>query len=339
MQFGLTLKLLWCGLRRHLVVVQVGGDSMLPALQAGDLLFCSRGGKPKVGAVVLDEQPLPTGQVARHIKRISGLAGDMRGGARVPPGCVWLEGDNPIASTDSRQWGPVALERLRGVGFAVLRSDQLIDLRPPTRRTRVNLRAQLFEIWDDLANGVRTRGAVSSDDFGFSPAAVHAYVPTPWSLARRALDVIEVSPDDVFLDYGCGRGRVLVVALHYPFRRVIGVELIPALAKDARRNVARHRTRSQVIEGDAATSPLSDEVTVIYMFNAFGSDTLNDVLSRIRESISRRPRAIRVLTYAMDPNRLRTALGVAPRDLGDGMALYTLNSTGDKDGFSIPSLQ
>jgi type IV secretory pathway protease TraF len=34
---------------------------------------------------------------------------------QVPPGQVWLEGDNPFNSTDSRTYGPVPLALVRGV--------------------------------------------------------------------------------------------------------------------------------------------------------------------------------------------------------------------------------
>ena len=35
-------------------------------------------------------------------------------GVQVPEGHVWLQGDNPINSTDSRHYGPVPYALLRG---------------------------------------------------------------------------------------------------------------------------------------------------------------------------------------------------------------------------------
>src|SRR5215472_1458160 len=39
-----------------------------------------------------------------------------------------------------------------------------------------------------------------------------------------------------FVDLGCGKGRVLLMARELGFGRIIGVEFAPALAKVARRN-------------------------------------------------------------------------------------------------------
>ena len=55
-----------------------------------------------------------------------------------------------------------------------------------------------------------------------------------WRQLRRALPPSSVCESDVFIDLGSGIGRaVLEVAAIYPFRRVIGVELVKDLHKIA----------------------------------------------------------------------------------------------------------
>ena len=70
---------------------RVAGESMVPTYRPGATLVGWRWLRPRAGRVVVAwrERPL--------IKRVKRVAGD----------AVWLEGDNPAHSTDSRQFGPV----------------------------------------------------------------------------------------------------------------------------------------------------------------------------------------------------------------------------------------
>lgn len=42
---------------------------------------------------------------------------------------------------------------------------------------------------------------------------------------------------EVFLDYGSGKGRALIMAAQYPFRRILGVEFSPQLSLIASQNI------------------------------------------------------------------------------------------------------
>lgn len=44
-------------------------------------------------------------------------------GVQVPEGHVWLQGDNPVNSTDSRHYGPVPAALLRGRAFLKVPQD------------------------------------------------------------------------------------------------------------------------------------------------------------------------------------------------------------------------
>ena len=75
--------------------VRVEGPSMLPTLSDGDRLLVARTGHVRPGDVVALR--LPGGVHRVLVKRVQGL---------VPDGVLVL-GDNPAASTDSRDFGPV----------------------------------------------------------------------------------------------------------------------------------------------------------------------------------------------------------------------------------------
>jgi nickel-type superoxide dismutase maturation protease len=96
------------------VRVEVVGDSMAPALLAGDRLVvlrvpCGAQPLPPPGAVVAVRDPREPSRIL--VKRVAS--------ADRSTGAVEVRGDAPRASTDSRTFGPVARSDL--VGPAVYR--------------------------------------------------------------------------------------------------------------------------------------------------------------------------------------------------------------------------
>ena len=78
--------------------VAVAGDSMRPTLEDGDWLLCRRVRGPvgvREGDVVVLERPDRPGLLI--VKRV----------VRREAQAWWVEGDNPVASDDSRLFGPV----------------------------------------------------------------------------------------------------------------------------------------------------------------------------------------------------------------------------------------
>jgi len=132
--------------RRRRILIVVEGASMAPTLGDGDRVLVKRlaGGTPRTGQIALVELPVltpagwrwpPPGHVrwasraTLTIKRVAAVAGDPvprelaaalpSADGRVPPGTLVVLGDGP-ASVDSRQWGYVPLERVRGVAVRTL---------------------------------------------------------------------------------------------------------------------------------------------------------------------------------------------------------------------------
>lgn len=170
-------------------------------------------------------------------------------------------------------------------------------LAPPYRAVRGRLFRAVFE-----RGGFETSEGVWLDRFHDSPD--HGwYMPTGWFVLRRALPRNEVSPDDIFLDIGSGKGRMLYqAARYYPFARVIGVEIVEELNEIAQRNLAlrKRKLRCQNVEfvtADAGTWRVPDDVTIVFLNAVFG-DTLRRLLANIIASIDRNPRRLRLIYYA-----------------------------------------
>lgn len=152
---------------------------------------------------------------------------------------------------------------------------------------------------------------------GLEPAAAlsrfndhREYEPMNYSCIRAFFNALQITPEDVVYDIGCGKGRLLCVAARMGVRRCVGIEVCDDLAQAAMCNARTMRPPKSSIEiraTDAATEDYSDG-TVYCLFNPFGEQTLRSVLQRIHRTLVDNPRRIRI-GYA-SPNHdhvLRTA--------------------------------
>jgi SAM-dependent methyltransferase len=126
------------------------------------------------------------------------------------------------------------------------------------------------------------------------------YVASPWHVLPRALRYLHAGSDDVFADFGCGKGRVVHQAARWPLRRVIGVEVSPALAGAARSLIAAHAHEHrcgqvEIVVSDATRFEIPDDLSIAYFYDPFRNEVLDAVLSNIIASIDRHPRRLRLI--------------------------------------------
>ena len=124
--------------------------------------------------------------------------------------------------------------------------------------------------------------------FGYHPARgkqgdsdwqVH-YTPTPYADIFRLLRMVELGPDDVFVDLGGGLGRAVFAASWLGAKRAIGVEIVEDLCDRAQQNVRGRRLADRDIQF-ICTNALNyqhRDTTVLFMFHPFGEQTMRQVL-------------------------------------------------------------
>lgn len=148
---------------------------------------------------------------------------------------------------------------------------------------------------------------VALRDVGLEDDQRHDFSGSPWGTLGRVLPKREVTRDDVFIDFGCGMGHVLLEAASYDFRRIVGIEIAPEFVDVARATIGRnrHRLRCQEIDleiADAVDYEVPDDVTVAYFSNPFETPTARAVIDNLLASVARRPRRVRVVYFKPPPD-------------------------------------
>jgi SAM-dependent methyltransferase len=162
----------------------------------------------------------------------------------------------------------------------------------------------------DRRYGVATSKHVYLEDLGLGTENRVWHDPSDWVAARRALGRLNITSDDVFVDYGSGLGRAVLVAASFPFRKVIGIELSAELSEQARENLARnaHRVRAAEVElvtADAVDWAVPEDLSVAYLYCPFTGDVFDRVLAKLFESVDEHPRPLRMLyNYPLEHSRL-----------------------------------
>jgi SAM-dependent methyltransferase len=203
------------------------------------------------------------------------------------------------------------IKELAAMTRARLRSDGLWWVLAAAMRTGKAFGVSLLhlpgEIMFESRTQTRTRGAYWSSQEVIANALYgdgYHYGPIKRRLMNEALRAVEIDPQaSTFVDLGCGKGRALVVAAEFGWRRLVGVEYDPELAARARENAesySRRRLSSpdlsfEIIEGDAASYEPPAGQFLLFMYNPFGEQTVAAVIDRVIQSWRSDPRPVAVV--------------------------------------------
>jgi SAM-dependent methyltransferase len=117
------------------------------------------------------------------------------------------------------------------------------------------------------------------------------YQPTDPELFREMMSSLPIDfREFTFLDLGSGKGRTLLMASEYPFRRIVGVEILPELHRAARENIADYKSATRLcaqiesICADAGEFVPPEGPLVLYLFNPLPEAALRQVMQRLQQS-------------------------------------------------------
>lgn len=128
------------------------------------------------------------------------------------------------------------------------------------------------------------------------------YQATEPEIFREMMASLKVDFQEfTFIDIGSGKGRALLMAADYPFRRILGIELLAALHGVAQKNLSAYKSGSQqcfaveAVCGDAREFVFPAEPLVVYMFNPLTEAGVTVVTGNLVLSLDHYPRVAYLL--------------------------------------------
>lgn len=185
----------------------------------------------------------------------------------------------------------------------------------------------------DQEYGIDTAGAVELTDLSIGTDSwIYGvrYQPIGATEFHRLLRAVPIPFEEcAFVDIGSGKGRALVLASEYPFRRIAGVEFSEALHQAAEKNLRafRGQRRCEAFELyhlDALAYDLPEGPLVLFLYNPFGAEIMAPLVRRVGESLAASPRSIYVLYENPRHGDLWEGSGFVKRVAGDDeFAVYS----------------
>jgi predicted RNA methylase len=139
----------------------------------------------------------------------------------------------------------------------------------------------------DERHGIDTSREVSLFELDIqSPRRMEGtrYQPSPVDVCHQLFTSLPVRYQDfTFIDLGAGKGRVLMVASQFPFRRLIGVEFARELVEIARSNLRRTGCNAEIVHADSAEYEFPWDNLILYLYYPFGPEVLHSVLKSVHK--------------------------------------------------------
>lgn len=189
------------------------------------------------------------------------------------------------------------------------------------------------DILFDYRYGVDTYSSIDKEDLftGERLALQNRYFPSTFGLIDLAIDEARtILGDEIknshFLDYGSGKGKVLIGAARRGFEMSRGIEYTDRLHRVAERNLEKLgiSDRAKSIQGDATEFFPSPKDRVIYFFNPFEGSVLDQTLQNIKSITPEGKRVLVVYNPVCDDIFRRYFERVAEKVSNPGQARYNV---------------
>ena len=127
------------------------------------------------------------------------------------------------------------------------------------------------------------------------------YQGTNYYLIEKAFEYLKTEEaNQQLVDFGSGKGRIMVVAAHYGFKNITGIDFSESLCREAEDNIEKIKplfpaTNFKIICSDAANYTIENDTNVFFFFNPFDEVVMLQVVRKILTSLKKNPRKVYIV--------------------------------------------
>jgi len=155
--------------------------------------------------------------------------------------------------------------------------------------------------------------AISFDTYGVpvdepwlveqEPASLVQWVPTPFEIVRKMLELTRVSSKDTVYDLGCGDARTLIMAVaDFGAQKAVGYEIRKGLYQISKQKVRYQNLQDRItlIRGDLLDADISEASVIVLYLSPKANERLRPKLEKEAQS------GTRVVSYDFPINNWST---------------------------------
>jgi SAM-dependent methyltransferase len=127
------------------------------------------------------------------------------------------------------------------------------------------------------------------------------YQGTNYFIIEKAFEFLNnENANPNIVDFGCGKGRVLIVAAFYGFKKITGIDFAESLCREAELNIEKikrlfPKTDFEIVCDDAVNYSIENDSNVFFFFNPFDEVVMLQIVKNILSSFKKTERKIYIV--------------------------------------------
>ena len=171
-----------------------------------------------------------------------------------------------------------------------------------------NFRLALFTIWHEVKgekkynlNSIGLDKLSSLSIKGNNLAHSSIYQASNYYILEKGFSYLRsINENNNIVDFGCGKGRVLVVAAYFEFKNITGIDFAKALCVSAGQNIQKTKLRYPsatftIVCDDVVNYKIKKEQNVFFFFNPFDEVVMLEVVKNILASLKEKSRKVYIM--------------------------------------------